>query len=78
MQASHDCHNGPRGMQRGMIDRASGYVDRDEDLQLEEEEDQDEQEEGHETLGEDMFTYVMKRCQMNRSFAYSTLLGVLW
>ena len=28
-----------------MIDRASGYVDRDEDLQLEEEEDQDEQEE---------------------------------
>ena len=28
-----------------MIDRASGYVDPDEDLQLEEEEDQDEQEE---------------------------------
>ena len=28
-----------------MTDRASGYVDPDEDLQLEEEEDQDEQEE---------------------------------
>ena len=28
-----------------MIDRASGYVDPDEDLQLEEDEDQDEQEE---------------------------------
>ena len=28
-----------------MIDRASGYVDPDEDLQLEEEEEQDEQEE---------------------------------
>ena len=28
-----------------MIDKASGYVDPDEDLQLEEEEDQDEQEE---------------------------------
>ena len=32
-----------------MIDRASGYVDPDEDLQLEEEEDQDEQEEEIET-----------------------------